>query len=255
MRALDVEIVGAFTAVRIDGSLEQHLTNSWLRGDFTPGSRGIVITDTGGTWVRDVDVVQFEVGVSLEPAAGKLVAWSHFDNVLADSNTSHGFQFVGAGGIPGFSCVRCWTSSNGFDPVSQAITNINARGMYIGNGLGLSFAESRVINNGGHGLEVGSGARDIEISGGIFAGNCASPACPTGYAHGIVLTGTNGFRILGVRSGQTVGAPKTQGYGIFINTGCNNYVLANNDTRLNANGGIINVPGASATRILNSNLQ
>ena len=42
-----------------------------------------------------------------------------------------------------------------------------------------------------------------------------------------------------------------QGYGIFINTGCSNYIITGNDLRTNVTGGIANVPG---TGIVNSNL-
>jgi hypothetical protein len=244
VRALDVEIQGAFTAIQIDGSNERHFNNLWLRGTLATGSRGIVITATGGDWFGDVESVLFETGVSLAPPSGKFLGWANFQNVLADSNTLYGFHFSGAGTISGISCVRCWSSSNG-------INTVNGRGFRIETGSGLSFTDSRVINNGGHGFETTSGTADIAISGGLFTGNCVASGCSTGLAHGIVLTGTNGSRISGVRSGQAVGMGNKQGYGIFINTGCSNYIITGNDLRTNVTGGIANVPG---TGIVNSNL-
>ena len=127
----------------------------------------------------------------------------------------------------------------------------DGRGFRIERGSGLSFTDSRVINNGGHGFETTSGTADVAISGGVFTGNCVAAGCSTGLAHGIVLTGTNGFRISGVRSGQAIGMGNKQGYGIFINTGCSNYIITGNDLRTNVTGGIANVPG---TGIVNSNL-
>ena len=247
VRAVDIEIHGAFTAIQIDGSNDRYFTDLWLRGDGAAGSRGIAITESGGDWFKDVEAVVFEIGVSVAPPAGKWVAWMNFNNVLADSNTLDGFLFGGSGAITGISCERCWASSNG-------ISTLNGRGFQIDLGSGLSFVDSRVIDNGGHGLAAGPGASDIAISGGIFTGNCFASNCPTGFAHGIILTGTNGIRIQGVRSGQSMGAPNKQGYGIFLNTGCDNYIVTGNDTRLNVSGGILNVPGTAANRLVNNNI-
>ncbi len=87
-----------------------------------------------------------------------------------------------------------------------------------------------------------------------LTGNCVAAGCTTGFAHGIVFDGTSGFRIQGVRAGQAVGQGNKQGYGIFLNTGCNIYIVTGNDTRINVSGGINNVPGISATRIVKDNL-
>lgn len=247
VRAVTIWIAGAYTAIQVDGSSERHFTNLWLHGDQTAGSKGIVMAATGGDWYRDVESVLFEIGISVVPAASKLVGWVNFDNVLADQNTLHGFYFAGAGTTAGVSCVRCWSSSNG-------LTNVNARGMYISKGDGLTFTDSRIINNGGHGVEVTSGASNLSFAGGLLSGNCVAGGCSSGQAHGIVLTGTSGFRIHGVRAGQSVGTGNKQGYGIYVNSGCTNYIVTNNDTRLNVTGGILNVPGISATRIVSGNI-
>jgi hypothetical protein len=206
-----------------------------------------VITDSGGDWFGDVESVLFEVGVEIAPSTGHSVAWASFQNVLADTNSLYGFSFDGTGSVLGLSCTRCWASSNG-------IGTVNGRGIRIATGSGLTFTDSRVINNGGHGVEVTSTPTDVAFSGGIFTGNCVATGCTSGLAHGIVLTGTNGFRIQGIRAGQTAGQGNKQGYGIFLNTGCNNYIVTGNDTRINVSGGINNVPGVSATRIVTENL-
>jgi len=51
-----------------------------------------------------------------------------------------------------------------------------------------------------------------------------------------------------------MGAPNKQGFGIFLNTGCDNYIVTGNDTRLNVSGGILNVPGPAANRLVNNNI-
>jgi hypothetical protein len=247
VRAVDIEIQGAFTAIQIDGANDRFFKDLWLRGSSTAGSRGIVITESGGDWFGDVESVQFEIGVEIAPSSGHIVAWSNFQNVLADTNTLYGFSFSGTGSILGLSCMRCWAATNG-------INTVNGRGMRIARGSGLTFTDSRVINNGGHGVEVTSTPTDIAFSGGIFTGNCVASGCTNGLAHGIVFDGTSGFRIEGTRAGQAAGQGNKQGYGIFLNTGCNNYIVTGNDTRINLLGGINNVPGVGATRIVTNNL-
>jgi hypothetical protein len=168
VRAVSMYIHGAFTAIRIDGASDRYFSHLSLSGDYptpTAGSRGIVMTASGGDWFSDIESDLFEIGVEISPASGQAVQWAHFNNVLADSNSSTGYHFGGSGAINGISCVRCWASTNG-------IATINGRGIEINNGTGLSFTDSRVINNGGHGFETTSGTADIAITGGIFTGNC-----------------------------------------------------------------------------------
>jgi len=244
VRSVDIEIQGAFTAIDITGANDRYFDHVWLRGDRSPGSRGIQITSSGGDWFNDVESVLFEVGVDVVPPSGRAAEWMNFSNVLADTNLLYGFRFRGVS--RGISCVRCWASTNGQD-------TLNGRGIMIESGTGITFTDPRVINNGGHGFEARSAAADIAISGGIFTGNCIAPNCPTGVAHGIVFDGTNGFRIQNVRSGSTVGQGNKQGFGIFLNTGCENYIVTGNDTRTNAIGGIRSVPPEAPNRLVQTN--
>lgn len=248
---------GAFTAIRIDSGQSRYFTNLNLRGPAyiseaaAVGSRGIVITQTGGDAFVDVESNQFEVGVLLSPPTDKIVEWTSFVNVSADQNTVHGFQFLGSGSglIQGISCVRCWSGTNG-------LSTINGRGFIVHNGRAITITDSWVVNNGGHGIDVWSAATDVEVSGGVVMGNCravGTGACTAGWAHGIVFNGVDGFRIRGVRTGS-LETPLTQGYGIYLSAGCNNFIVSENDTRNNVTSGIFNGSGTGATKILKDNL-
>ncbi len=65
-------------------------------------------------------------------------------------------------------------------------------------------------------------------------------------------------RILAPRAAATLPVPAHPRRGIAIGidilTGCDNYIVSGNDTSGNTTGGIDNVPGAAATRIVANNL-
>lgn len=240
----DIEISGAFTGIIVNGSNDQYFSDGWIRGTSTAGSRGIQITGNAGSWWSNIDVVLFERGVDIAPGAGRDVVWLHMMNVLSDTNTARGFSFVlGTGAIRGFTCTACWSSTNG-------AASVNGRGFYIDGGDGYVFASPRVINNGGHGFEIGT-ASNVSITGGLIAGNSVASS---GLAHGIITTGTTGLRVTATRIGPAAGASNTQGYGLFLNTGTTDFSLIGNDLRGNVTGGMNNVPGISSARMAASNL-
>lgn len=250
---IDAEITGAFSAVLVDGGGEFHLSHSWLRGPVfwdgtVTGSVGINVLE-GGVFVNDVEAVQFERGIYLHPAAGKLVAWSTFRNVLADQNALHGFHLAGSGNIWGISLIDCWAGTNA---VASPHTSINGTGFKLEKGDGIIVSNVRSINNGGHGIDVLSGVTNLSILGGFVTGNSVASY---GNAQGIAIeANVQRFRIQGVRTGSAAGQPVQQGWGIFIVAGSDNYIVTGNDTAGNVTGGINNVPGTSATRIVASNL-
>jgi hypothetical protein len=65
---------------------------------------------------------------------------------------------------------------------------------------------------------------------------------------------TTHFRIHDVRTGPAAGQGSDQSWGIFIVGGCDQYVVSGNDTTGNVVGGINNVPGIAASRIVANNL-
>ncbi|MFD0717599.1 glycosyl hydrolase family 28-related protein [Paenibacillus sp. GCM10027626] len=230
IRAIDIEIVGAFRGIVIDGGNDRYFNQLWLRGNLTAGSTGILLSNTGGDWFTDVEVVQFECGVNLSPATGSAVGWVKFHNVLADTNTLHGWLFDGAGSTWGIAMDSCWAGTTG-------VANINARGMLITNVDGLMAAGMRIVNSGGHGIEIGTNPKSLNFKGGFIAGSSYAAA---GNAHGIAtaLNYTGGLLVDGMKIGQTAGEMNTQGYGVFINGGNDNYTLIGNDVTGNVTGGI-----------------
>jgi hypothetical protein len=249
----DIEIVGAFSAVLINGAGEFHLTHAWLRGPVfnggtVAGSVGIDLR-SGSITAASVESVQFERGVFIHPDASSSADWSSFYEVLADSNSLYGWHFAGSGSIWGIQCINCWAGTNG---ALAPYNTLNARGFRIENGDGISLIAPRVINNGCTGIDVFSGAKNVEISGGFVTQNsiAAFNSC-----QGIAMeANTTHFRIHDVRTGPAAGQGSDQSWGIFIVGGCDQYVVSGNDTTGNVVGGINNVPGIAASRIVANNL-
>lgn len=247
----DIEISGAFVGIKGINAGDYHITTSWIRGPVANGGAvaGSVGIDVGAAAIHAVDVEssQFEKGIYVHPSDNQTSAWSSFQNVRCDQISLYGWRFAatGTGKIWGFVLIGCWAGSN-------LTTSLTGTGIRIENGDGYLLHDFRAINNGGHGVDVYAGATNIEINGGIVAGNSVAQV---GYAQGIAFEpNVVGFRVSNIRSGQAVGQPSNQGWGIYISSGCNNYVVTSNDTRLNQFGGIQNVPGTSATRVLANNL-
>lgn len=242
---VDIEISGAFTGVKIQGGNDRYFTDMWVRGDgTTTGSRGVLVTSSGGDWFTNVELVQFEYGFTTAPGAGQTVNWLHLMNVLADTNITHGFHFAASGGsVSGIVCTACWASTNGS-------STVNGRGIYIGSGSSYQFTGLRAINNGGHGVELAGGS-DILVSDSLVAGNSNAS---NGTAHGIIATNVSGLKLIGNRIGPAATTSNNQGYGIFLNTGTDGIVVQGNDCTGNVTGGINNAVGVSSTRLVAGNL-
>ncbi|HEV7517475.1 MAG TPA: glycosyl hydrolase family 28-related protein [Thermoanaerobaculia bacterium] len=250
---IDAEIAGPFSAVLVNGGGEFHLSHSWLRGPMAnggtvAGSVGIDLRD-GGIFASDVEAVQFERGVYVHPGSAQSALWSGFNNVLCDTNALYGWHFAGTGPIWGIECINCWAGTNA---VAAPYLSSSGAGFRIENGDSIMLVSPRVINNGGNGIDVFSGTKNFEISGGFVTGNSVAQS---NVSQGIVMeANTQHFRITNVRTGSAAGQGTTQSWGIFIVGGCDQYIISGNDTTGNVVGGINNVPGTAATRIVVNNL-
>lgn len=241
-----INMTGAFIGISIEGGNDRYITDVWVQGNQTAGSKAVQILDSAGDWLTNVEAVLCEIGIDLSAAAGKTIKWHHFTNVLADQNTLYGWRLVASGGtVQGITLNSPWSSSNGTGSTSS-------RGIMAQNCSGLVIVAPRVLNNGGHGIEVQNGVGGLLIQGGIVSGNSVASS---GTLHGIQLgNNTTGYRILGVRSGQNAGMGNTQGYGILSGAGNDNFIVKDNDLRANVTGGFSNGSGTGATKIVGDNL-
>jgi len=243
---ISIYTTGAFRAISVEGGNDRYFSNLWLYGDLTTGSVGIYISKSGADFFRDIEVLRYEVGVWLDPPAGNTVNWLTFDNVLVDNSKQYGWFFYGSGSIYGISLVNCWSGST-------ATSLTSGHGFIIVNGNGIVLTGTRSINNGGDSLQIGTAVSNLEVNGGLFTGNSLASS---GSFNGIAVwaNNTGGLRFRGLRSGQAAGRGNTQGYGIYISGGCDNFIVSETDTRTNVGGGIANLSGTGPTRIVANNL-
>src|SRR6202158_6352980 len=142
-----INITGAFNGILVQGGgNDRYFRSGFMGGNLTAGSRGINIQSSAGDWYTDIDVLQFEVGILIDPAAGQGVTWGHMVNVLADSNTLQGYRITSSGNgyVWGMTFTAPWAGANG-------VYSTNGRGIYIGTGVDLLIENTRGLNSGGHG--------------------------------------------------------------------------------------------------------
>jgi hypothetical protein len=241
---MQINIAGAFTGILVQGGNDRYfravhigITTPWITG-----SRGINLQMSGGDWFTDVSANQFQYGVLINPGPNQGVAWLHMINVLADQS-AQGFRITAAPGalIFGLTIQAPWATG------STSPNSTNNRGIYISAGQGIVIENPRVVNSGGHGIEI-AGGTSIKIVGGFIVNS--SYASPGNYDAINVNSGASNFQIIGVSAGCAglCGFPASTRYGLSIGAGSDNFLVQGNDFTNNFAGDVLVTPGASATR-------
>jgi hypothetical protein len=245
-----INLSGAFSGLLVQGGNDRYFRAVHM-GTFTPwitGSRGINIQASGGDWYTDVTANQFEYGVLINPGPGQGVTWLHMINVLTDQS-HQGFRITGSPGawVFGLTIQAPWATG---------ATNPNSatnRGIFINFGSNIVIENPRVLNSGGHGIEI-AGGTSVKVAGGFVANN--SSASPGNYDAINVNSGASNFQIIGVSAGcgGLCGNPPSQRYGVSIGAGSDNFLVQGNDFTGNGTGDVQVSAGASATRRFLGNL-
>lgn len=218
------------TGIYINGGNDTLISNVVM--DNPAGSQplaGIRINKTDAVWLNAVDCIHCGTGLLCDPqGATDYITWLFVENSAFDTCASYGVQLAPANAaavIRGCTFVGSWTStntSNGFD----------IRG--AGTVKGLRLIGHRSFNNGQSGYFVNgsSTSTDLNFTGCDASGNSTTtPGTNSGFDIG---ANVSGFTIQNCRSGQMAGFSNTQSRGILVNPGTsNNYVITDNDLRLN----------------------
>lgn len=139
-------------------------------------------------------------------------------------------------------------------------TNCWIGSTYIGNGMQFSsnykgeviVDSCRVAANGQYGILLNGGV-DTKINNSFITSNGVNG--PSGTYHGIaVANNVTRFTIQNNTTGAGVfGATTLQGYGIYIGTGCDYFVITGNIGYSNATGNVTNGSGTGANKIVANN--
>jgi hypothetical protein len=181
--------VGLGAGIIIDGGNDHFISNGVIMTN-TGSYSGIDIFDSGASWIRDVDVINFEYGMRIAPTAGKQVEWCFFEAVAFDSGPATGagvLVFNNAGDyIKGMSFDNCWFASNAIGVQVSNTSSAPIDGLYFNN------CKFYANDKQGLSIDVGTNIKNIELATCQIAGNSASIS--GAYSGVKVANGVTGFK-------------------------------------------------------------
>jgi hypothetical protein len=206
---------------------------------------GIRMQRTQATWMTDCDMIHQGRGIQIDPDAAGLITWCFFTNVACDLGTGDGL-YVNPNNatVKGLFFNNCWFSSN--------LNGNNITRTGTGAVDGVFFNNCTLFNNNNRGGWVQI-ASNVEYSNCRISGN--SQAASGTYAGIEFANNVVSFSAHGNRSGAIAGFANTQKYGILLGTGCDQYVISDNNLIGNVTAGTLdNSQTSSGTRAVRDNL-
>lgn len=140
--------------------------------------------------------------------------------------------------------IGCWFSGGRTAPGYPGLT--------LNQSDSLKFTNTRFFNNGSHGLSVTSTTKRLALSN--CSANSNSVTVGAGISHGLFFgASVTDFSITGCTStnGLYTG---TQGYGIYLTAGCDNFAIRDNLLSGNATGAINDLATAAVQKYIAGNI-
>jgi hypothetical protein len=173
-------------------------------------------------------------GISTRPA------YNNFTNVFFDSAKNS----VTLSKMVETDFVGCWFSGGRSGSGSAGCT--------VGQSDSIRFTNTRFFNCGAQGCVVSSSAVRTSFSNCKFESN--SVTAGAAVAHGLqVSSNTTDFQVIGCQASNGL-YTGTQGFGIFIDSGCDRFVVRDNNVRGNATGGISDNTVSGADKTIHGNI-
>ena len=180
------------------------------------GTAGLAITQCEGAWVTDSDFIHFKNGVLIAPSGSGFVRFLFFQNVACDTSTDNGWYFLtgGTARITTSAFSNCWAASS---------TNNGILCQGTGGAInGLTWSNTRLVNNGTHGASYQNNISNIVMTGGFITGNSATTP---GSSYGIHIgANQNDFTFNGIRIGPVGDFADTQLAGVRVDAGTGNRI-------------------------------
>jgi hypothetical protein len=240
---LDYEAIGLYAHDLNDLFVSRFIINA---GNATRGALGgIRLVDKVEAFVcTEGDVLLGQYSMTMDAAAfaiGTRPAYNNFTDVFFDSATN-ATQIV--------KCVEtdfvsCWFSGGR--------SGAGAAGAVLDNCQSIRLTNSRFFNCGAAGVVVNSSsASDITFT--ACKADSNSVTTGPGVSHGFQFaSGCNQFQLIGCTStnGLYTG---TQAYGVFIGTGCTQFVVRDCNLVGNATGALLDGSSTSADKTIHGNI-
>jgi len=204
--------------IHIMAGANHFLSRLIIVGYAQAGTIGISISRSGGTWIRDTDVIACDIGLDISPSE-HTVGWMWVSNSAFDASISNGIWIhpTGTGKVRSVNFVNCWTvTTTQDDPHS-----IKGNGFLIdGDVDGVRFIGHRFFNNKRFGGILWGGT-NIVIESSVFAGNTGGGL--------YIQPGVSRFYIRNNVFGPVDGFGNVQNVGIDIALGASDhYAIENN---------------------------
>jgi len=224
-------------AIMVEGGGDHHLFRMVLDNpDIVNEGTGVCWLDGETLIIADIDVINFQNGLLIDPEAGKRTRWGFFKGAILDTNKDNGLSILADGGtVSGLNFTGCWTSSN---TSCGILLDISPNGGVV---EGISLINHISLRNGLAGLRIANSAiRDVNITGSYIISNSQTTA---GDRHGIeIVAGVRNFLINNTIAKNGWAQGNTQNYGLGFDAGdTGDFVIANCDFTNNLNGAIINL--------------
>jgi len=191
---------------------------------------GLYITQCGGAKIASCDFIRCKVSVYMNALDGTNVSAIDCTDIWSDTagNNAYIMSCTGTGWMYYNTFTNCWAASS-----------VNF-GWQIGGGTGMVdgvfMVNTRSINNGLHGISIGTNVRNVTMNGGQVGGN--SQATPNTSAGVFIDTNTSDITINGMRIGGPVqNFADHQKYGISVGTGAGDRIIITNNNLFTTNAG------------------
>jgi hypothetical protein len=215
----------------------------------------VYMTDIYGTARTSSDMVTWVLGQSFCNTV-------HFTDTVFDIG-ANGIVFTGGAPPAGIKMANVVVDSMGTYGIAltsaREVSMVNVAAQTCGVGIytataatGIRISNSIVQNCGTHGLFIDSGSQFVTVNGVEAVGNnTTNTAGAAGIAIGV---GVSDFAVTNCRSGNYLGSPVLQQYGMIVSAGASDYyTIANNQWVLNTVAGLVD-GGTGTHKITTPNL-
>jgi hypothetical protein len=230
----DTSTNAAYPAIVQDGGNDLYISTGIIKTSKKGSNTGFLIRASGATWMRDVDIMEYQYGMIIDAQPGRQMDWCFFESCAFDTgkDTSSGntdtigvlIRNSGAPNCQGMTFSNCWFSSM---HVGVRIYNVGADKTIDG----MTFDHCRFLSNKKEGLVVDDNSgniRNIEIRNSQFGGN--SDGNNGQYSGMRIGAGTAGVRVIGNTSGKYGSGPTgVQKYGLEVTGTIPRLIMTGND--------------------------